>query len=80
MMEGFVEAQKLAAYATPEVRGLFEEWVKGMEASVVEFVKEKGTANQEEIATHLKISVASAAFIIGKLVREGRLRVHVVLA
>ncbi len=79
-MEGFVEAQKLAAYATPEVRGLFEDWVKAMEASVVEFIKEKETSNPEEIATHLEISVESAAFIIGKLVREGRLRVHVVLA
>ncbi len=33
MMEGIGEAQKLAAYATPEMRTLFEEWVKGMEAS-----------------------------------------------
>lgn len=33
MLEGIGETQKLAAYATPEMRTLFEEWVKEMEAS-----------------------------------------------
>ncbi len=75
MMEGIGEAQKLAAYATPEMRTLFEEWVKGMEASVLEFVKEKGKADPQDIAAYLKISLESAIFLVNKLAREGKLKI-----
>ena len=75
MMEGIGEAQKLATYATPEMRTLFEEWVKGMEASALAFVKEKGTANPQDIAAHLKVTLDSAVFLVDKLARQGTLKI-----
>jgi len=75
MMEGFGKVQEMAAYATPEMQALFEEWVQRMEASVLEFVKEKGTANPQDIAAHLEISAESAVFLVSKLVRKGKLKI-----
>jgi len=74
-MEGFGEAQKLTAYATPEVRTLFEDWVRRAEEEVLGFVKEGAATNPEEIAVHLKISTDSAIFLVNKLAREGKLRI-----
>ena len=64
MMEGFVEARKLGTYATPEVRTLFEDWVKGMEQAVLDFVGEAATTDPEEVAQHLKLSKESAIFFL----------------
>ena len=38
-----LEIGRLAGFASPELRGLFEEWVKALEGEVVEFLKEKGS-------------------------------------
>lgn len=74
MMEGFDETQKMAAYATPEIRQLFEEWVQRMEASVLQFVKKEGTTSPQDIASHLGISLESVVFLVNKLTREGKLK------
>jgi hypothetical protein len=34
------ETSTMAAYATPEVRGLFEEWAKAVEGEIIAFLKE----------------------------------------
>ena len=36
------ESASMASFATPELRGLFEEWVKAVEEEILEFLKEKG--------------------------------------
>mgnify|MGYP001465272869 CR=1 FL=1 len=75
MMGSMSESAKVASYATPEMRTLFEEWLKNLETEVIEFVKEKGKATPEDIATKLKISTDSVIFLIAKLVREGKLSI-----
>ena len=59
----------------PKVRALFEAWVQDVEAAVLAFVKERRTANPEDIATHLQISLKSAVFLVNKLAREGKLKI-----
>jgi hypothetical protein len=59
----------------PEVRGLFEEWAKAVEEEIVAFVKEKGLGVPAEIAEKLKISEESVIFFIGKMAREGKLKI-----
>jgi hypothetical protein len=78
MMAGMRQAAELAAYATPEVRALFEDWVREVEEAVLAFVQEQGTTDPQAIAEHLKISAESAIFFIGRLAREGRLRIDTV--
>jgi len=73
-MSGSVaEASNIAALATPEIRGLFEEWARSLEEEIITFVKEKGKANPSDIAAKLKISEESALFLVGKLAREEKL-------
>ena len=67
------ETSTMATYATPEVRGLFEEWAKAVEEEILAFLKEKGKANPSDISAKLNISEESALFFIGKMAREGKI-------
>jgi len=69
------ESASMASFATPEVRGLFEEWAKAVEEELDAFLKERGSSEPSEIAARLKISEESALYFIGKMAREKRLRV-----
>ena len=67
------ETANIMFFATPEIRGLFEEWVKVLEEEIIAFVKEKQKTSLSDIAAKLKISEESAVFFIGKLAREHKL-------
>jgi len=75
MFEGFRGNKELAVSAAPELRELFEEWVKSMETSVLEFVKGKKMVSPQDIADHLNISLESSVFLINKLTRQGKLKI-----
>jgi hypothetical protein len=68
------ESASMASFATPEVRGLFEEWARAVEEEIVLLLKDKGTSEPSEIATKLKISEESALFFIGKMAREKKVK------
>ena len=70
-----IEIGRLAGFASPELRGLFEEWVKALEGEVIEFLKEKGSSLPADLAAQLKLTEESVLFLIGKLVREGKLKI-----
>ncbi len=70
-----IEIGRLAGFASPELRGLFEEWVKALEGEVIEFLKEKGSTLPADLAAQLKLTEESVLFLIGKLVREGKLKI-----
>ncbi len=70
-----IEVGRLAGFASLELRGLFEEWVKALEGEVIEFLKEKGSCLPADLAAQLKLSEESVLFLISKLVREGRLKI-----
>lgn len=73
VMGSVTETSTMASYATPEVRGLFEEWARVVEEEILEFLKEKGKAAPSDIATKLNISEESALFFIGKMAKEGKI-------
>jgi len=75
MMGSMSESIKVASYATPEIRGLFEEWLKNLEVEVIEFVEEKGKATPSDISEKLKISEESVVFLIARLAKEGKLKI-----
>lgn len=72
MMTSVSKSAEMAAYATPEVRTLFEEWAQSVGAEVLTVLKSKGRVNLAELATALKISPEGALFFLGRLVRENR--------
>ena len=69
------ESASMASFATPEVRGLFEEWSRAVEEEIVGLLKHQGTSGPSEIAAKLKISEESALFFIGKIAREKKIRI-----
>ena len=75
MTGAVIEIGKMASFATPELRGLFEEWVKEIEDEILEFLKEKESSNPPEIAGKLKISEESALFLVGKMAREKKIKI-----
>lgn len=75
MAGAITESGTMASFATPEIRGLFEEWAKAVEEETLGFLKEKGWRESSEIAAKLKISEKSVLFFIGKMVREGKLKI-----
>jgi len=75
MAGAVTESASMASFATPEVRGLFEEWAKAVEDEIVAFLKEKGSSEPSEIAVRLKISEESALYFIGKMAREKKVKI-----
>ena len=73
MTGSVTETASTASFATPEIRGLFEEWARALEDEIITFVKEKEKTSPPDIAAKLKISEESVLFLVGKLAREGKL-------
>ena len=72
MMTSVGKAAEMAAYATPEVRTLFEEWARSVEDEVLAVLKARGPLDLTGLAAALKIGPESALHFLGRLVREGK--------
>jgi hypothetical protein len=75
VMGSITETAHMASFATPEVRGLFDEWSRTVEEEILDFVKSKGSATPSDIAAHLKITERSVVFFISRMAGEGKLRI-----
>ncbi len=80
MMTSVGKSAELAAYATPEVRTLFEEWARSVEEELEAVLKSRGPLDLAGLAAALKISPESALFFLGKLVRERKVAIDSVRA
>lgn len=77
MTQAVERASEMAAYATPELRDLFEDWLRQVEEEILAFVSEQGKGDALEIAERLKISEQSAVFLLSKLARAGKIHMSV---
>ncbi len=75
MAGAVTESASMASFATPELRGLFEEWVKAVEEEILGFLKGKGTSEPSGIAAKLKISDESVILLIAKMAREKKIKI-----
>lgn len=75
MSQAVERTSEIAAYATPELRGLFDNWLEQVEEELLAFISETGRTSAVEVADKLKISVESAVFLLSKLAREWKLTV-----
>ncbi len=64
---------ELATYSTPELRGLFNDWLTEVEREVIEFLKDRGRVDPDEVAGLLHLKRESVIFILSKLAREGKI-------
>ena len=60
--------------ATPEIIGLFEEWLRTVEEEILEILNKEKSLNPSGIAAKLKISEKSVNFFIDKMKKEGKLK------
>jgi hypothetical protein len=67
------EGANAGGFASPEMRGLFEEWERGLEEELIKFVKDSGKTTPSDISAKLKISQDTVLLLVGKLAREGKL-------
>lgn len=72
MIASVGKAAEMAAYATPEVRTLFEEWSRSVEDEILTILRARGCLSLEQLAAQLKVSSESTLALLGKLVREGK--------
>lgn len=80
MMTAVGKSAELAAYATPEVRTLFEEWARSVQDEVLATLRSRGPLDLDALAGALKINPESALFFLGKLVREGKATIGAIRA
>jgi predicted transcriptional regulator len=73
MMSTMGKTSELATFATPEVRGLFEEWAAQMEEEILSYVQESKTDDVEKIAEHFKLSRNSITFFLTRLANKGKI-------
>ena len=72
MMTSVSKSAEMAAYATPEVRILFEEWAASVEDEVLSTLKSGGSQDLETLATAMRLSPEATLYFLGKLVRDGK--------
>jgi predicted RNA-binding protein (virulence factor B family) len=67
---------ELATYSTPELRGLFNDWMQAIEQEILDFVKGREKVDPDGIAEKFRLSRESVIFVLGKLAREGKIKMQ----
>ena len=67
------QSYELATYSTPELRGLFNDWVQAIEGEIIDFLNERQNVDPAEVARHFRLTQESAIFVLGKMAREGKI-------
>lgn len=67
---------ELATYSTPELRGLFNDWLSEIELEIISFLKGKKTVDPDEVARRFRMKRESVIYILGKLAGEGKIRMQ----
>lgn len=72
VLSAISHSYELATYSTPELSGLFNDWLNEIEKEALLFLNGKKIVDPEMVAQHLRLEQESAIFILDKLTREGR--------
>ena len=67
---------ELATYSTPELRGLFNDWMREIEKEIVVFLTDREKVDPDEVASYFRLNRESVLFILGKLAREGKIKMQ----
>lgn len=70
MMSGFSETATAARFATPELRGLFDDWCQQIEKEILNFVKENNSINITELADKFSLSEESIQYLLTRLAKK----------
>jgi len=76
VLSAISHSYELATYSTPELRGLFNDWLGEIEQEVLEFLENRNEVDPNEVAEHFRLERESVIFILGKLAREGKINMQ----
>jgi hypothetical protein len=77
MMSTIRQSHRVATLATPEVQGLFEDWVEQIEQEILDYLKDKDTVEINDLTSKFKISKDSAYYFLTKLAQKEKLKLNV---
>ena len=75
MLGTIKQTSDLAVFATPELHGLFAEWLEILENDAVEKSSSGDNVTIAGLADALKISEESVSFLISRLIKSGKIDV-----
>jgi hypothetical protein len=78
MMSAIHHSHKVATLATPEVQGLFEDWVEQIEKEILDYLKDKEKLDIKDLSGEFKISKDSAYFFLTKLAQKGKIDLNII--
>jgi Mor family transcriptional regulator len=65
----------LASYATPELHGLFEDWLSQIEEEMRADIEKQESVNPDELTKKYKLSKESIYFILVKLAQNNKINI-----
>lgn len=74
MMGAMTEGAQTARFATPEVRGLFDEWAAQIEEEMLQFTKESGEVDVDKVSVRFKLSKDSTVYFLTRLAQKGKIK------
>lgn len=66
----------MATFATPELRGLFSEWLGALEEEALAVFSDKGEVDPGQLAEALKISTDGALYLLIQMARQNRVSIR----
>jgi hypothetical protein len=70
MMSGFKETANTAKFATPELRGLFDDWCQQIEKEILDLIKKKKSVKVDEMAEKFSLSEESIKYLLSRLANK----------
>ncbi len=78
MTSSVAQAAEMATWATPELRGLFDDWAAEVREELLTQLGELGEdGTLEVLAERMSLGVESVAFLVTGLAREGKVSLKV---
>jgi len=77
MISSIRQSHRIATMATPEVQALFEDWVEQIEQEMLDYLKDKDSADTKDLAGHFKISRDSAYYFLTRLAQKGKIKLNI---
>jgi hypothetical protein len=77
MIASIRQGRRIATTATPEVQGLFEDWIEQIEQEMFEYLKDNDSVDIKDLSGHFKISKDSAYYFVTKLAQKGKIKIKI---
>jgi hypothetical protein len=76
MLTAIKRTSEMAAFASPELHGLFVEWLGTMEGHAIRHLREKAGTDLTDLAKALGIGEESAAYLLAHLAKRGKINLR----